>query len=195
MLKSNGVLSNDMINGNGNIVFNSLLVIRIGNNYNPNIGDTLKLFLFATSSWGATINVIGAPYRNGKFLPDGSVEIIVSDGSATNTGYKCHYLGNRKILEINNFANQNQVLMALTAPLYSSAWIGFGFHTNSSVSNAYLFIASQNSVFQTFGHNQSLSSTFQGIIDAEASHGTTFFQLGDLYHTFTVLVSNNILLS
>jgi hypothetical protein len=121
--------------------------------------------------------VIGAPYMTGNILPDRSIQLAFSKGSATNTGYKCHYLGNSKILEINSFAEQGQIYLAMTIPKVPG-WVGFGFDNNHTLADAFLFVAQDGLTWQAIGHNQSLSTTFQGVIDADSSESQSIFQLG-----------------
>jgi hypothetical protein len=176
----------------GSFVLKSLFLVKIESPYNPSLGDTLKFFSYQTATLSPTLNMIGATYRNGQMNQDGSVHVIYSYGSADASGYRCTYLGNSKILEINNFALQGQVSLSYTIPK-SFGWFGFGFDQNLTLNQGYYFVQSQGQLFQTIRHNASLVTIYFGVVDAFLSESKSIFDLGALYQSINIVLPRNLL--
>jgi hypothetical protein len=178
----------------GNLNIKGLFVIKPTNNYNPSIGDTLQFFSFDSGNLSPTMNMIGAPFRNGKLNDDGSVQVVYSYGAADTTGYKCNYVGNSKInlLEINIFDLQGKVSLSYTVPK-SGGWFGFGFDQNTTIDNSYLFVMIESQLYQARKHNISITTTYFDVVDAFLTESKSIFNLGATYQTVNIFMNIDLL--
>jgi hypothetical protein len=193
-LNLNGTNSIDSLNVTGTLILNSFVLISLGNGYNPTIGDRIPFLSSGIiQSDVQNIYLIGAPFKNAKYQCDGhfgSFQIIFSLGSVNNLGYVCHYLGNKKTLEMNRFEKQQKMMISMTAP-QRSGFIGFGFDLNGTISSSVLAVSYQGTI-QQWNHNSSIlnpsfviasattSKTIFGTIPGSASIGPDYFTVSIL---------------
>jgi hypothetical protein len=160
----------DVLNVNGTLQMDPLLLLRLGNDYSPAIGDIVP-FLTAdkVNTTYKTISLFGAPYKTAELsFKDGvgSFAIVFSFGSIQSSGvYSCHYIGNSKIMEMTTFPISQKAVVSMTVPT-SSKWVSFGFNIIANSFASAVSIISKNSVmYEVIGHNSSWSSNPTLLLD------------------------------
>jgi alpha-tubulin suppressor-like RCC1 family protein len=112
--------NNDFLNVTGQFTHSGLTLVKKSGSYLPEVGQTVQFISYG--SLIANMNnvaLLGTPYKNVMILSNDNsafFNIIYSFGSVSSTGYRCHYMGKKKILEITEFPNQNLIAMAVTVP-------------------------------------------------------------------------------
>jgi hypothetical protein len=101
-----GLGANYLFEVNGSVSMGCLLILKPNAGYLPTIGDRIQLMSFKTADTSKmNIKLFGAPYKNGKLISVGNIgflDIEFSYGSVSTEGYKCHYLGNKKVSEMHH---------------------------------------------------------------------------------------------
>lgn len=192
-LRISGVNSNqnDFINVTGELTLNSFILLKIINGYSPQIGDKSEFFSFGSLKQSNNdIQMLGAPFKNAELLYNsnsGYFQVILSLGSVDYVGYRCNYLGNQKILEMNDHYSQKKMIISITVPIKNNP-IGFGFDLNGTISSSTLALYDLISI-QPYIHNP--QQTYSSLLDAEITQSTSIFNIGPQYYTITLLVPYN----
>lgn len=193
--KGTDINMNDRLNVTGILSINSFVILKLSTDYSPRIGQKIGFLNYGQiRNRVQNIYLFGAPFKGASYDFNNGVgyfEVTLSFGNVQNTGYKCHYLGKRKVLEMNEYTQQKKVMLSLTIPKVDSAQKGFGFDINGSISNSILGLAMGSTVTQ-FKH--SFNSTLN-YLSGQATESQSIFEVGPLYYTITLLVPRDYLVS
>lgn len=176
-----------------------LVIAKVTGSYKPKISDKIPMIYYNSfKKFGSFLTYFsGAPFQN--LLPYESqntvfFEVKSSAGATDLVGYDCSYLGNRRTLEINQFAKQNKIMLSFTTPTLdlNSKLIGFGFDNNRS-KDLGTFLIKNGSNLEEYNHNPRIKII--NYYDASAASELSVFDIGPYYTTFNVLVGKDFLQS
>jgi hypothetical protein len=208
LLTLNGLAlgQSDTLNVTGNFLMNSLTLLRLGSTYTPTVDDQVAFITCGGMCQSTTqqVYLLGAPYKNAKYTfasdskKTGYVQILFSYGSVDNTGYQCTYLGDKRILEMNQI--QNTWMLSLTIPMRFNTSIGFGFDFNGTIDNALLTLSDPYNQIQQIKHNAGVQN-IPSYLGAATTISQTIFgswssrPIGPSYMTINIIVPNSYLIN
>lgn len=184
------------VNVDGSLSFTGLVFIKLESEFKPIPEMEFEVFSYGTvGKVEGIVNLIGVPYMSAKYVSSElmtALKIVVSIGVAGDRGYRCHYIGHRRILEIVKFEEQQQISLTLTTPIVAG-WVAFGFDTaNRSLSSALLVLTSEKQNYQIFGHNDSYSQSYVSILDVGSSTGVSIFNIGPEYQSISMFLPQRL---
>lgn len=195
-LNGTNIEDNDRFNVTGKFTSLGFLLLKLGNGFSPQIGTSIQFINYGSKDLAQdNIFLFGAPYKNAQFdltQNIGYFLIILSFGNIQNEGYKCHYIGNRKILEMNQFVAQKKTMISMTVPIENNRMIGFGFDLNGTISSSILSLSMGNQI-QQYIHDP--NGTYLPILDSQATISQSIFEIGPDYYTITLLVPTDYLIN
>lgn len=188
--------SNSLISSSQNINLEGLIILKPKGTYRPLMGSRIP-FIQATSASGTQlfVKLFGSPFRNGRFHFDGKFGYFLvefSFGTAISEGYRCHYAGNRRNLELNIYSKQQKMILSLTTPERPEKSNGFGFDVlNGILNSSWSSVASVDGAFEPIIlRDHLISSTLENspflIIDSTRSQ--SIFGVGPTFHTITLML-------